>query len=101
MPRWKGFVRAAACELPAGSHQPDKPDGPHRIGQKRTTASSRALKSVPAATVAQAYRRSVEGVQTGRGDKAVTEAGKGEERSPVTIRACVGFFSTIAVVEIP
>ncbi|HBT0238603.1 short chain dehydrogenase [Klebsiella pneumoniae] len=62
----EGFVRAAACELPRGI----------RIKLISPTVLSESLAaygdffpgfpSVPAAAVAQAYRRSIEGVQTGR-----------------------------------
>lgn len=62
----EGFVRAAACELPRGI----------RINLISPTVLTESLSaydsffpgfdSVPATTVAQAYRRSVEGVQTGR-----------------------------------
>ncbi|MBM4742399.1 short chain dehydrogenase [Klebsiella pneumoniae] len=62
----EGFVRAAACELPRGI----------RINFISPTVLSESLAaygdffpgfpSVPAAAVAQAYRRSIEGVQTGR-----------------------------------
>ncbi len=62
----EGFVRAAACELPPGI----------RINLISPTVPSESLAaygdffpgfpSVPAAAVAQAYRRSIEGVQTGR-----------------------------------
>ncbi len=63
----EGFVRAAACELPRGI----------RINLISPTVLSESLgglrsdfspgfPSVPAAAVAQAYRRSIEGVQTGR-----------------------------------
>lgn len=62
----EGFVRAAACELPRGI----------RINLISPTVLSESLAaygdffpgfpSVPAAAVAQAYRRSIEGVQTGR-----------------------------------
>ena len=62
----QGFVRAAACELPRGI----------RINLISPTVLSESLAaygdffpgfpSVPAAAVAQAYRRSIEGVQTGR-----------------------------------
>ncbi|HHZ8886480.1 TPA: short chain dehydrogenase [Klebsiella pneumoniae] len=62
----EGFVRAAACELPRGI----------RIYLISPTVLSESLAaygdffpgfpSVPAAAVAQAYRRSIEGVQTGR-----------------------------------
>ena len=62
----EGFVRAAACELPRGI----------RINLISPTVLTESVdtydgffpgfESVPAATVAQAYRRSVEGVQTGR-----------------------------------
>ena len=62
----EGFVRAAACELPRGI----------RISLISPTVLSESLAaygdffpgfpSVPAAAVAQAYRRSIEGVQTGR-----------------------------------
>ncbi|HBZ2281601.1 TPA: short chain dehydrogenase [Klebsiella pneumoniae] len=62
----EGFVRAAACELPHGI----------RINLISPTVLSESLAaygdffpgfpSVPAAAVAQAYRRSIEGVQTGR-----------------------------------
>ncbi|HBW8105243.1 TPA: short chain dehydrogenase [Klebsiella pneumoniae] len=62
----EGFVRAAACELPGGI----------RINLISPTVLSESLAaygdffpgfpSVPAAAVAQAYRRSIEGVQTGR-----------------------------------
>lgn len=62
----EGFVRAAACELPRGI----------RINPISPTVLSESLAaygdffpgfpSVPAAAVAQAYRRSIEGVQTGR-----------------------------------
>ncbi len=61
-----GFVRAAACELPRGI----------RINLISPTVLSESAEaydgffpgfvSVPAATVALAYRRSVEGVQSGR-----------------------------------
>ena len=62
----EGFVRAAACELPRGI----------RINLISPTVLSESLPaygdffpgfpSVPADDVAQAYRRSIEGVQTGR-----------------------------------
>ncbi|MGA1891382.1 short chain dehydrogenase [Klebsiella pneumoniae complex sp. WS992] len=62
----EGFVRAAACELPSGI----------RINLISPTVLSESLAAygdffpgfpnVPAAAVAQAYRRSIEGVQTGR-----------------------------------
>ncbi|HCI6631337.1 TPA: short chain dehydrogenase [Klebsiella quasipneumoniae subsp. similipneumoniae] len=62
----EGFVRAAVCELPRGI----------RINLISPTVLSESLAaygdffpgfpSVPAAAVAQAYRRSIEGVQTGR-----------------------------------
>lgn len=62
----EGFVRAAACELPRGIS----------INLISPTVLSESLAaygdffpgfpSVPAAAVAQAYRRSIEGVQTGR-----------------------------------
>ncbi|HBV8039986.1 TPA: short chain dehydrogenase, partial [Klebsiella pneumoniae] len=62
----EGFVRAAACELPRGI----------RINLISPTVLSESLAAygdffpgfpnVPAAAVAQAYRRSIEGVQTGR-----------------------------------
>ncbi|HBW8826408.1 TPA: short chain dehydrogenase [Klebsiella pneumoniae] len=62
----EGFVRAAACELPRGI----------RINLISPTVLSESLAaygdffpgfpSVPADDVAQAYRRSIEGVQTGR-----------------------------------
>ncbi|HBZ0850710.1 TPA: short chain dehydrogenase [Klebsiella pneumoniae] len=62
----EGFVRAAACEQPRGI----------RINLISPTVLSESLAaygdffpgfpSVPAAAVAQAYRRSIEGVQTGR-----------------------------------
>ncbi|ENI9364686.1 TPA: short chain dehydrogenase [Klebsiella pneumoniae] len=62
----EGFVRATACELPRGI----------RINLISPTVLSESLAaygdffpgfpSVPAAAVAQAYRRSIEGVQTGR-----------------------------------
>ena len=62
----EGFVRAAACELPRGI----------RINLISPTVLSESLAaygdffpgfpSVPAAAVAQAYRRSIEGVQAGR-----------------------------------
>ncbi|MEI2351962.1 short chain dehydrogenase [Klebsiella pneumoniae] len=62
----EGFVRAAACELPRVI----------RINLISPTVLSESLAaygdffpgfpSVPAAAVAQAYRRSIEGVQTGR-----------------------------------
>ena len=62
----EGFVRAAACELPRGI----------RINLISPTVLTESVEtydgffpgfeSVPAATVAQAYRRSVEGVQSGR-----------------------------------
>ncbi len=62
----EGFVHAAACELPRGI----------RINLISPTVLSESLAaygdffpgfpSVPAAAVAQAYRRSIEGVQTGR-----------------------------------
>lgn len=62
----EGFVSAAACELPRGI----------RINLISPTVLSESLAaygdffpgfpSVPAAAVAQAYRRSIEGVQTGR-----------------------------------
>ncbi len=61
-----GFVRAAACELPRGI----------RINLISPTVLSESVEaydgffpgfsSVPAAAVAQAYRRSVEGIQSGR-----------------------------------
>ena len=62
----EGFVRAAACELPRGI----------RINLISPTVLTESLAaydgffpgfaSVPAAAVAQAYRRSVEGIQSGR-----------------------------------
>ena len=62
----EGFVRAAACELPRGI----------RINLISPTVLSESaeaydgyfpgFESIPAARVAQAYRRSVEGVQRGR-----------------------------------
>lgn len=62
----EGFVRAAACELERGQ----------RINLISPTVLSESaeaydgffpgFESVPAATVANAYRRSVEGIQTGR-----------------------------------
>ena len=62
----EGFVRAAACELPRGLS----------FNLISPTVLSESLAaygdffpgfpSVPAAAVAQAYRRSIEGVQTGR-----------------------------------
>lgn len=61
----EGFVRAAACELPRGIRI-------NLISPTVLTESVEAydgffpgFESVPAATVAQAYRRSVEGVQSG------------------------------------
>ncbi|WP_435339168.1 short chain dehydrogenase [Klebsiella aerogenes] len=61
-----GFVRAAACELPRGI----------RINLISPTVLSESVEaydgffpgfaSVPAAAVVQAYRRSVEGIQSGR-----------------------------------
>ena len=69
----EGFVRAAACELPRGI----------RINLISPTVLTESVEtydgffpgfeSVPAAAVAQAYRRSVEGVQTGRCIRWVTE----------------------------
>ena len=66
-----GFVRAAACELPRGI----------RINLISPTVLSESVEaydgffpgfsSVPAAAVAQAYRRSVEGIQSGRVYKVV------------------------------
>ncbi|MDV0595447.1 MULTISPECIES: short chain dehydrogenase [unclassified Enterobacter] len=62
----EGFVRAAACELPRGIRI-------NLISPTVLTESAETydgffpgFESVPAATVAQAYRRSVEGVQSGR-----------------------------------
>ncbi|HHG8775412.1 TPA: short chain dehydrogenase [Raoultella planticola] len=62
----EGFVRAAACELPRGIRI-------NLVSPTVLTESAAAydgffpgFASVPAATVAQAYRRSVEGVQSGR-----------------------------------
>ena len=62
----EGFVRAAACELPRGIRI-------NLISPTVLTESAGAydgffpgFASVPAAAVAQAYRRSVEGVQSGR-----------------------------------
>ncbi|HDS6411843.1 TPA: short chain dehydrogenase [Klebsiella oxytoca] len=62
----EGFVRAAACELPRGLRI-------NLISPTVLTESAAAydgffpgFASVPAASVAQAYRRSVEGVQSGR-----------------------------------
>lgn len=62
----EGFVRAAACELPRGIRI-------NLISPTLLTESAGAydgffpgFASVPAAAVAQAYRRSVEGVQSGR-----------------------------------
>ena len=62
----EGFVRAAACELPRGI----------RINLISPTVLTESVEAYdgffpgvergPAATVAQAYRRSVEGVQSGR-----------------------------------
>lgn len=62
----EGFVRAAACELERGQ----------RINLISPTVLSESaeafdgffpgFESVPAVTVANAYRRSVEGIQTGR-----------------------------------
>lgn len=62
----EGFVRAAACELPRGIRI-------NLISPTVLTESAAAydgffpgFTSFPAASVAQAYRRSVEGVQSGR-----------------------------------
>ncbi|MDU4314412.1 MAG: short chain dehydrogenase [Klebsiella michiganensis] len=62
----EGFVRAAACELPRGIRI-------NLISPTVLTESAAAydgffpgFASVPAASVAQAYRRSVEGIQNGR-----------------------------------
>ena len=62
----EGFVRAAACELPRGMRI-------NLISPTVLTESAAAydgffpgFESVPAASVAQAYRRSVEGIQNGR-----------------------------------
>ena len=62
----EGFVRAAACELPRGIRI-------NLISPTELTESAAAydgffpgFASVPAASVAQAYRRSVEGIQNGR-----------------------------------
>ena len=62
----EGFVRAAACELPRGIRI-------NLISPTVLTESAAAydgffpgFESVPAASVAQAYRRSVEGIQNGR-----------------------------------
>ena len=62
----EGFVRAAACELPRGIRI-------NLISPTVLTESAIAydaffpgFESVPAASVAQAYRRSVEGIQNGR-----------------------------------
>ncbi|HAT3660716.1 TPA: short chain dehydrogenase [Klebsiella oxytoca] len=62
----EGFVRAAACELPRGIRI-------NLISPTVLTESAAAydgffpgFASIPAASVAQAYRRSVEGVQSGR-----------------------------------
>lgn len=62
----EGFVRAAACELPRGIRI-------NLISPTVLTESAAAydgffpgFASVPAASVVQAYRRSVEGVQSGR-----------------------------------
>lgn len=62
----EGFVRAAACELPRGIRI-------NLISPIVLTESAAAydgffpgFASVPAASVAQAYRRSVEGIQSGR-----------------------------------
>ncbi|MVT03144.1 short chain dehydrogenase [Enterobacter sp. 10-1] len=62
----EGFVRAAACELPRGIRI-------NLISPTVLTESAAAydgffpgFASVPAAAVAQAYRRSVEGIQSGR-----------------------------------
>lgn len=62
----EGFVRAAACELPRGIRI-------NLISPTVLTESAAAydgffpgFTSVPTASVAQAYRRSVEGVQSGR-----------------------------------
>jgi len=62
----EGFVRAAACELPHGIRI-------NLISPTVLTESAEAydgffpgFESVPATKVAQAYRRSVEGVQSGR-----------------------------------
>lgn len=62
----EGFVRAAACELPRGIRI-------NLISPNVLTESAAAydgffpgFASVPAASVAQAYRRSVEGIQSGR-----------------------------------
>ena len=62
----EGFVRAAACELPRGIRI-------NLISPTVLTESAAVydgffpgFASVPAASVAQAYRRSVEGVQSGR-----------------------------------
>ena len=66
----EGFVRAAACELPRGIRI-------NLISPTVLTESAAAydgffpgFASVPAASVAQAYRRSVEGIQSGRIYKA-------------------------------
>ena len=62
----EGFVRAAACELPRGIRI-------NLISPTVLTESAAAydgffpgFASVPAASVAQVYRRSVEGIQNGR-----------------------------------
>ncbi|HCB1499481.1 TPA: short chain dehydrogenase [Klebsiella michiganensis] len=62
----EGFVRAAACELPRGMRI-------NLISPTVLTESAAdydgffpGFESVPAASVAQAYRRSVEGIQNGR-----------------------------------
>ena len=62
----EGFVRAAACELPRGIRI-------NLISPTVLTESAAAydgffpgFASVPASSVAQAYRRSVEGIQNGR-----------------------------------
>ena len=62
----EGFVRAAACELPRGIRI--NLISPTVLTESLATYDSffPGFDSVPAATVAQAYRRSVEGVQTGR-----------------------------------
>ncbi|MEL0552467.1 MULTISPECIES: short chain dehydrogenase [Enterobacteriaceae] len=62
----EGFVRAAACELPRGIRI--NLISPTVLTESLATYDSffPGFDSIPAATVARAYRRSVEGVQTGR-----------------------------------
>lgn len=62
----EGFVRAAACELPRGIRINLISPGVLTESLAAYDGFFPGFSSVPAAAVAQAYRRSVEGIQSGR-----------------------------------